>query len=110
MKPFTDVLREYRKGQLADEATDELAKVVKGVTETGQAGELTVKLKIKPQKGDSGIIIVSGEVVAKTPREALPDAIFYADDEGGLHRREPRQADMDTLFKQTGEDRDSAAG
>lgn len=108
MKPFTDVLREYRKGQLAEEATDELAKVVKSVMQTGQAGELVIKLKVKPQKGDSGIIIMSGEVVAKAPRDALPDAIFYADDDGGLHRREPRQADMDTLFRESDGERDTA--
>jgi len=110
MKPFTDVLREYRKGALADEATAELGKVVRSVMETGQAGELTVKLKIKPQKGDRGIIIMSGEIAAKAPREALPDAIFYADDDGGLHRREPRQPEMDGLFHETGTARDSAAG
>jgi hypothetical protein len=103
MKPVTDVLREYRKGQLADEATEELAKVVKAVMETGQAGTLTLILTAKPHKGDASIIILAGEVKSKVPREALPDAIFYADEQGNLHRQDPKQRDMDTLFRDTAE-------
>jgi hypothetical protein len=103
MKPITDVLREYRKGALADEASDVFAKVIRAVMETGKPGTLTLTLTAKPHKGDSAIIILAGEVNGKPPKETLPDAIFYADEEGGLHRADPKQREMDTLFREAGQ-------
>lgn len=94
MKPVTDILRDYRKGQLVEDASEALQEVVRSVLETGKPAEMAIILKVKLNKGDTSLVIVSGEVKAKVAKEALPDAIFYADSTGDLHRSDPKQQDM----------------
>ena len=94
MRPFTDVIRDIRKGRVVDAATDQLGEVVRGVLDTNKAGELTIKLSIKPQgKGDNAVI-VSAKVSAKVPQADLPDALFFADLDGDLLRDDPTQQRM----------------
>lgn len=91
MRPFTDVLRDIRKGRVVEAASDELAEVVKAVLDTAKPGELTLKLKVTPQgKGDNAVI-VSAEVKSKRPVAKLPDALFFADLDGDLLRDDPTQ-------------------
>ena len=109
MRPFTDVLRDIRRGKVVDAASEELAEVVRAVLDTEKAGELTLKLKVKPQgKGDNAVI-VSAELKAKRPQADLPDALFFADLEGDLLREDPSQSRMfaDTVDPRTGEVREA---
>jgi hypothetical protein len=91
---FTDVLRDIRKGIAVADATDKLQRIVQAVIETRKAGSLTVRLDIKPQKSDEEQVIIITTVSAKTPERDLPDAVFFVDDEGGLHRSDPNQREM----------------
>ncbi|MFZ5719236.1 MAG: hypothetical protein ACOY5Y_07180 [Pseudomonadota bacterium] len=94
MRPFTDVLRDMRKGRVVDAIGDELAEVVKAVLDTNKAGELTLKFKVKPQgKGDNAVII-SADIKSKRPQGDLPDALFFADLDGDLLRDDPTQQRM----------------
>jgi hypothetical protein len=94
MRPFTDILREMRKGAVVDELTDQLATVVRGVLATDKPGAVTLTLTVKPQgKGDNAMIIAA-KVGVKEPRDDLPDSIFFADDDGDLHRNDPTQQRM----------------
>lgn len=91
MRPFTDVLRDIRKGRVVEAASEELAEVVRAVLDTGKAGEITLKLAVKPQgKGDNAVI-VSAKLTAKKPQATLPDALFFADLDGDLLRDDPTQ-------------------
>lgn len=94
MKPITDILRDIRKGMVAEAAGEELAQVVRAVTATGKPGSLTIKLTVKPQKGDSEQVVISSKLSATTPTADMPEAIFFADGEGDLHRNDPRQPEM----------------
>lgn len=94
MKLITDILREYRRGQLVDEASEQFQDVVKAVLATGKPSELSIVLKVTPNKGDTSLVIVAGQVKAKVAKEELPSAIFYADDSGDLHRSDPKQRDL----------------
>ena len=59
-----------------------VAEIVRAVLDTNKAGELTLKLSIKPQgKGDNAVI-VSARLSAKVPQADLPDALFFADLDG----------------------------
>lgn len=110
MKPFTDVLRDIRKGKVVDALTDDLAEVVQAVLDTEKAGELTLKLKVKPQgKGDL-CVVIEAKITSKLPHVDMPEGIFFADLDGGLHRDEPNQHQMfkdvdlgDVIDKETGE-------
>jgi len=107
MRPFTDVLRDIRKGRVVETLSEELAEVVRAVLDTNKPGELTLKLKISPQgKGDNALI-VSAASTQKIPRAKLPDALFFADLDGDLLRDDPTQqrmfADTERVDPLTGE-------
>jgi hypothetical protein len=94
MRPITDVLRDIRRGRAVEQATRLLAEIVRAVDETHKPGELTLKIKVKPDKdGGSGKTIVC-EVKAKKPELDIPEAIFFSDVDGDLHRTDPSQQEM----------------
>lgn len=94
MKPITDVMREIRKGRIVDKASEMLADVVHAVDETGKAGSITIKLTVKPEKGGGSQKTISAKLTATKPEEDLPEAIFFSDTEGTLHRNDPDQREM----------------
>lgn len=46
MKPVTDILRDYRKGQLVEDASEALQEVVRSVLETGKPAEMAIGLEL----------------------------------------------------------------
>jgi hypothetical protein len=94
MRLITDVLREIRNGRAVAEATRQLADVVRAVDETGKAGEVNIKVKVKPEKGGGSAKDVSIEVKSKVPCVDLPSSVFYSDPGGDLHRIDPEQREM----------------
>lgn len=94
MRPITDVLREYRKGKAVDLASQRLADLIVAVDETNKAGEITIKIKVKPQKGGGSEKTLAIDVKSKIPEIDLPEAIFFSDNEGNLHRTDPAQSEL----------------
>jgi hypothetical protein len=96
MRLFTDIFREYRNGRAADKATSKMAELVAAVDETGKSGEITIKLKIKPDKAGGSQKTLACVVTCKIPDADLPEAVFFSDAAGGLHRTDPEQREMFT--------------
>lgn len=96
MRPITDVLREIRRGRAVDQATRLLAEVVRAVDETHKAGEVTIKLKVKPDKDGGSGKMITCLVTCKKPEMDIPEAIFFSDSDGDLHRSDPSQSEMFT--------------
>lgn len=94
MRAFTDVIRDHRNGRLVAELSERLAKVVSGVEETGKQGTITLKLTIKPSKGEEGAFKVSPSISTGIPEVDLPDALFFSDEHGSLVRESPTQRGM----------------
>lgn len=94
-RPFIDTLRKIRRGGLADELTEELHKLTQQCTETGRAGELVLKIKLKP--GKSGYVEVIDEVTARPPKRERGASIFFATPEGNLQTNDPRQGELDGI-------------
>jgi hypothetical protein len=94
MRLITDVLRDIRKGRPVEEATIALADVVRAVDETGKEGSVTITLKIKPAKHGGPEKTLIAEVKAKKPIAEIAPAVFFSNDEGDLHRFDPRQEEM----------------
>lgn len=90
----TKILEEHRGGSALMLASNELAKLVRAVNQTSKSGELTIKMKISPMKGDETAKSISISVKANLPTVDLPMAIFFADEDGSLHRDDPRQHEM----------------
>lgn len=101
MQPITDILRQIRKGKVVDQASRLMAELVRAVDETGKKGTLTIELEVKPDKDGGSMKVIAAKIKVKKPLEDLPDAIFFSDEEGDLHREEPRQG---KLFAATDDD------
>ena len=94
MRPITDILREARAGRVADLASRRLAELVQAVDETNKVGELTIKIKVKPEKGGGSQKQLVFDVKSKIPELDLPEATFFSDADGDLHRTDPAQSEM----------------
>lgn len=98
MVPITDILAQIRKGAAVTEATEQLAEVVKSCLITGKGGEITIKLKVTPEKGVAGRNSISSaqfeveaSVTSKAPKLPIPKGIFFGNVEGDLLRDDPDQ-------------------
>lgn len=94
MRLITDILREIRRGRAVDQASRMLAELVRAVDETGKPGELTIKLKVKPEKGGGSQKTILAEIKAKKPEGDIPEAVFFSGPDGDLHRSDPEQGEM----------------
>jgi len=99
MRPITDVLRDIRKGRAVEQATRLLAEVVRAVDETGKAGSVTLTLTVKPEKGGGSQKTIMCAVKHKKPEVDIPEAVFFSDADGDLHRSDPQQSEMFTEAK-----------
>lgn len=91
-RPFADVLRELGGGNTYDELTARLAEVVDAVAATRKVGEISIKLKVKPN-GEAGVI-VADEIKTKVPEPARGETVFFVTSGGSLVRQDPRQQDL----------------
>jgi hypothetical protein len=106
MRLITDIMRELRRGRVLDIASERLQEVVRAVDLTGKSGEVTITLKVKPEKGGGAAKTLQPSVKAKVPEVELSEGIFFSDDSGDLHRTDPDQREM---FKDSSAD-DQAQG
>lgn len=112
MRHFTDVLRDHRGGKLVDHLSGKLNEVVQAVRKTGKAGELTLKLKILPSKGEDDMFDVIPNCKVALPEPDLAKALFFVSDDGDLLRSNPNAPGLfqDAAEKGNLGDRPNAAG
>lgn len=79
------------EGALVPDFNIALRSVVRGVRDTGKEGSIALKLKIEPAKGSKSQLIVKAGIEEKIPQPPRPMSIFFDDEDGGLHRSDPRQ-------------------
>ena len=91
---FAEFITDLSHGSVNQRLTEDLAKVVEAVQETGRTGELTIKLNVKLE---GGMAVVNTEVKSKAPKPPLPGTMFFVGEKGLLHREDPRQTRMKTL-------------
>lgn len=88
---FLEFMQSFRRGELLREADDRMAEVLAAIQETGNGGEVTIKLPFKVNK--AGQIECVPQVSAKKPRREMGTGIFFLSDDARLTRRDPNQAD-----------------
>lgn len=86
-----------RYGQLSDELDDSLQALVQKVDETGKAGELTLKIRVK--RGSAGQVEITDSVNLKLPQPVRETTLAFALPNGALTRSDPRQATLDLAIK-----------
>lgn len=94
MVPYTDVLRQIRKGAVAAEATEALAELVRKVDATHRPGTLTITLTVAPSKDHSSEKSVSARISSKVPAAEIPPGFFFSTPDGDLLRDDPEQEEM----------------
>ena len=93
VRPITDTLRKIGRGSFIDQASDELAELVRQIEETGKAGALVLHIRVsKANRG--GALIVEGKHELKLPKAPPSDALMWATPEGNLVDRDPAQHEL----------------
>ncbi|QCW22483.1 hypothetical protein SEA_NEOBUSH_52 [Gordonia phage Neobush] len=90
---FAAVFMQHAKGRAHTEASKKLAEVVEAVMETGKPGSITVKLTISRDKDLASVVKIADQVAAKIPTEPRR-SMWFPDDDGQLHRNDPRQTSL----------------
>lgn len=99
-----EALAQIRKGKCLTEAQQKLQEVVKTCRATGKAGELTIKLKVKP--GAHGEMHVTGTSDGKVPKADVTASLFYDDENGALLRDDPKQIALELEAAQNDAERE----
>ena len=94
-RSFNEVLAEVDSGRLIEDLSRQLAEVTNAAIATNKVGELVLTLKVKPNKDNQ--VFLDSTVKAKVPEHSIATALFFANEEGSLTRRDPKQGDMFAL-------------
>jgi len=86
--PFIAWLLDHHDGETLAELDEALADVLHGVQTYGKKGSIGLAVSIDQQ---GRTVAVKTEVKTKIPREPITPDVFYADRQGGLHRKDPDQ-------------------
>lgn len=86
-----ETLRDIRNGALLNEATSDLAEVVRAVSHTNKGGEICIRIKVKPVGAASATLMVDGEVTKKVPVAEREVSIFFPTADGSLTKTDPNQ-------------------
>ena len=93
VKQFNNIINQIRYGALSDELTEKMNALTVACSETNKAGEITLKIKMKP--GKAGQMEISDIVSVKMPEYARETTLMFATPDGGLQREDPRQKTLD---------------
>lgn len=96
IRPFFETLRELREGKTLDELAIQLNAVMEGVLEHGKAGEVCLKIKIKPlgNQSISGAVVMIPKVTSVVPQAAVEGTLFFSDADHNPTRIQTRQPDL----------------
>jgi hypothetical protein len=90
---FASVLLNHAKGRAHDEATKCLRDAVEAVKRVGKPAKVTVELTISPVPKIPNAYRIEDRVIPKIPEDPRT-SMWFADDEGGLHRNDPNQRSL----------------
>ena len=93
-RPIFDTLKEIRHGDLLNEASGKFNELIHAIKQTKKGGELIVKLKVEPLKGDTDKVLIRGVAIVKKPEPEVSADFFYTTDDSNVQTRNPRQQDL----------------
>ncbi|WP_067184537.1 hypothetical protein [Microtetraspora niveoalba] len=91
VRPFADILRDLKRGEVIDEAAILLQDLVRAVVVNGKKGTFTLKVEVSPMKGDSTALVVAAQASISPPKGQPAEAVFFADRDNNLVRDDPNQ-------------------
>ncbi len=92
-RPITDTLRLLNGGAFLDEASVELARLVRHINEHGGAGKIVLELTVK--RSAAGSVAAAGKVTLKLPTAKPEETLMWSTDDGQLVLDNPKQHKLD---------------
>lgn len=90
-----EALQLLDKGQLLTDLGESLQTATKATRERHKPSKVMVTIDLRPSDiGDQWMVVLHGEVKTSIPPTPRGVTLFYSDEEGNLHRRDPRQAEL----------------
>lgn len=99
IRPITDMLRHLGAGVVLDDASEQLADLVKRVDETGKPGSLTLKINLR--RATAGALAVTSDITVKKPPEPKIETLLFPTVEGNLLTQDPRQKTLELKTVET---------
>lgn len=95
-KAFAVILQDLRDGRTHADLSEQFAKLMKNVKDTGKAGSLVLTVKVTPASRTQPVdkVIVSPTVELKLPKPEAGEDFYWLDDDDELSRNHPRQGDL----------------
>jgi hypothetical protein len=90
---FAATLLAIGAGRTHRDLSQQLREVIKACNATFKAGKIQLTLNFKPQKG-TGAMFVTADIKAAKPKFDADPSIFYATEDGALHRNDPKQQSL----------------
>lgn len=98
---FLSVLqRKELNDGLLTEASEKLSEAALAAYQSGKKATVSVTLTLEPKKGAINIGAVVASKLPRTKEDSL--TIFYVDENGGLHRDDPRQRKLELTSHEGG--------
>lgn len=96
-KAFAVFLQDLRDGRAHSELSGQLEELITKVKETGKAGGLTLKIKIKPASrgGDVDKVTVTDAITVDLPKPERGEDFFWLTDDNDLSRNHPKQQSLE---------------
>lgn len=93
---FIGFIQSHRRGEIPTEGDAAMTDILNAIREHGGKGKLTLTMNFKLNK--SGQIEIQPDLKVEKPRRAMSTGLYFADDDGNLSRRDPKQDDwVETL-------------
>lgn len=90
-----EVIKQLRGGRTQEELSEGINQLVQECRKTGKKGQITLKIDIKPDKGDSGQYFITDEIKIKEPTFERGQTLMWGTPEGNLQRTDPNQGELD---------------
>lgn len=91
---ITDVMGQIRGGYAIAQAGKKLEEVVAAVRATNKPGEVTLTIKVTPDKTDERVVVMKPSVKCKVPEKEFSTGIFFVAPDGRLSKEDPAQTEM----------------
>lgn len=90
-EPFLAALHKAIRPEVLDRAAEQLAEVVAAVKREGKKGRLALTIDLVPMTNVPDAVEVTTRLKASPPEPPLRATPMWPDEDGRLHRNDPRQ-------------------
>lgn len=103
---FSATVAQLRGGRTQEELSKKLNELVNACRDTGKSGTISLKITIKPDKGDTGQYFLEDNTTVKLPEFERGKTLMFGTPDGNLQRTDPNQGELP--LRQVNDDRQPA--